>query len=288
MLRPFLLTVITVFFLYCPISAFAQDSTDAANPGEASLAEINRALENPLSRFWSLIFQENLMINEGELIEDQRITNSLFFQPSLPVPIGQGKMLLVRPVFPLVTAPRVTEEGIQEDNITGYGDMQVFSMYGPDKKDGIIWGAGLTFTFPTASSPELGAGKYQMGPAAMALRFTKKWTGGILLQHWEDVGGDPERPATDRTDLQYIIRRQIPSKAMSIGMGPTIVYDWEAPEGNQLIFPVGLGITKTMKWGKTPYKVRFEPQYNIVRPEDFGAVWNIRLQIAPVIKNALL
>jgi len=74
---------------------------------------------------------------------------------------------------------------------------------------------------------------------------------------------------------------------MSIGMGPKNSINWNAPEGNKLTFPIGLGITKTVKWAKTPWKLRLEPQYSIVKPENYGARWNIRIQIAPIIKNPI-
>ena len=48
---------------------------------------------------------------------------------------------------------------------------------------------------------------------------------------------------------------------------------------------VGLGITKTVRWGKVPIKLRFEPQYSIIKPDSAGTAWNFRFQIAPVIPN---
>lgn len=260
----------------------AKDST------VVSMDELNRQLENPLSRFWSLIFQENISWNTGELVEGSKITNVFNFQPSLPVPVADGKMLLVRPVFPLVTAPKFDENGAFDGYKTGLGDINVFSLFGPDKKDGLIWGAGLTFVFPTASSPELGSGKTQIGPALMALSITKKWTLGAIVQHWNSVAGDANRPAVASSDFQYIIRRQIPGKGMSIGMGPNVSVDWTAEEGNKLTFPIGLGITKTVKWGNTPWKLRLEPQYSLIKPDDFGALWNLRIQIAPIVNNPFL
>jgi hypothetical protein len=68
-------------------------------------------------------------------------------------------------------------------------------------------------------------------------------------------------------------------------MGPTISVDWEADSGDKLTLPIGLGITKTVRIGKMPMKLRFEPQYSIVHPDDFGPVWNFRVQITPVIPN---
>ena len=83
------------------------------------------------------------------------------------------------------------------------------------------------------------------------------------------------------------MRKRIPGAA-SIGMGPTISIDWEAESGNQLTLPIGLGITKTVKWGKMPIKMRLEPQYSIIKPDSLGTTWNIRLQITPVIKSPFM
>jgi len=250
--------------------------------------DLNRQLENPLSRFWSLILQENINFNTGDLLNETRISNVLNFQPSLPIPIGNSKMLLVRPVFPLVTVPTQDEQGDFSGYETGLGDMNVFSLYGPDKKDGLIWGAGLTFVFPISSSANLGSGKYQMGPALMGLSITKNWTIGAILQHWNSIGGDSRRPDVTVTDFQYILRKQIKGKAMSIGMGPNITIDWNAADGNKVTIPIGLGVTKTVRFGNTPWKLRFEPQYSIIKPEDYGTLWNIRIQIAPIINNPFL
>jgi len=36
--------------------------------------------------------------------------------------------------------------------------------------------------------------------------------------------------------------------------------------------------------GHLPIKLRFEPQYSIIKPDDY---WNFRFQIAPVIPNPI-
>ena len=71
-------------------------------------------------------------------------------------------------------------------------------------------------------------------------------------------------------------------------MGPTILIDFTAPEGEKVTFPIGLGITKTSMIGKTPLKWRIEPQYTIIRPESLGTKWTLRIQIAPIIKSPFM
>ena len=42
---------------------------------------------------------------------------------------------------------------------------------------------------------------------------------------------------------------------------------------------------QTVRWSNTPIKLRFEPQYSIIRPDRLGTSWNIRFQVAPVNSN---
>ena len=193
-----------------------------------------------------------------------------------------------RPVFPLVTSPNVDfSTGKSEGHTTGLGDIQLLTLVGPDKVDGWVWGAGATFKFPTASDSILGQGKYQAGPAAMLFKIGRPWVYGFLVQHWSSFAGDEQRADTSYTDFQYIIRHLLPG-AWSVGAGPSITYDHEAESGDRLTVPIGLGVTKTVRLGKVPMKLRAEVHYSIVRPDSYGDVWNIRLQITPVIRSPFL
>ncbi len=251
-----------------------------------SLEEISRQMENPLSRLWSLTLQENLYVKTGSQVDGSDISSVLFFQPFMPFPVGVGKMLIIRPVFPLVTNPFTNyENGIaKQEHKSGFGDMQLITAFGPDQKTGTIWGIGATFVFPTASEDILGQGKWQAGPTGMFVYMGKPWTLGIVLQHWTSFAGDETRPDVNKTDIQYIARMSLPG-AWSIGMGPNISINWEASEGNKLTFPIGLGITKTLRWGGVPFKLRIEPQYSVIKPSDYGTEWNVRIQISPVINR---
>jgi hypothetical protein len=257
-----------------------QDGLGEVAPEDLSLEEVDQQLNNPLTSLWSLTFQENFSLKRGDAVEGTETANTFFFQPALPVPLGNDKVLIARPVFPLVTAPDLLGGGHE----TGLGDIQLFTMLGPDRTDGWVWGAGATFKFPTATDDLLGAEKWQAGPAAMAFYLGEKWTVGMLAQHWNSFAGDDSRPATSQTDIQYVARMKLPG-AMSIGMGPTMTVDWKAESGNRVTLPIGLGLTKTVRFGKTPVKMRFEPQYSLIKPDDFGTTWNFRVQITPVIPS---
>lgn len=253
---------------------------------ESELARINRELENPLAKRWSLVFQENFSINQGNQVDGNVYSNTFFFQPALPIPFGNNMVFTARPVFPLVTAPNFQQDMSGASKITGFGDIQMAALLGPGNASGWVWGAGATFVFPTATNDNLGSSKYQAGPAAMVFHLSKTWTKGIFLQHWWSYAGSETRGDISRTDFQYIFRRNFGT--WSLGLGPTVTINWNAEPKNRLTFPVGLGYTRTVRIGKTPVKMRFEPQYSVFGPDAYGNVWNIRFQFAPVIKSPFI
>ncbi|WP_075602371.1 hypothetical protein [Saccharicrinis aurantiacus] len=278
----YILIILTIVFCTIAVPLYAQSEEDV------DLDKINRALDNPLSRYWSLVFQENLTIKTGNSLESNKVANTFFFQPALPVPISKSTMFTARPVFPLVSNPSFTETNEISNTVTGLGDIQLMTLFGPDKKSAFVWGAGLTFIFPSATSEFLGQGKYQMGPSLMLINMTKKWTLGLVGQHWESYAGDKSRQEVSQTDIQYLIRRNIEGKAMSIGVGPTVSVNWNAPSNERLVFPIGLGIVKMVKVSGRPVKIKLEPQYNIIRPESYATSWTFRLQITPVIGSPFI
>jgi hypothetical protein len=260
-----------------------------ASLADADLAEIDRKLNNPLTDLWSLTFQNNTGLQRGDVVDGSEYSNNLFFQPFLPFEVGSDGQVMVtlRPVFPLVTAPVFEPDQRSSSGYeTGFGDIQLLTLAGPDQGTGLIWGAGATFVFPTAAKDVLGRGTYQAGPAAMLFYMGKPWVGGVLAQHWNSFAGDADRAETSRTDIQYVIRRSVPG-AMSVGMGPTITVDWKADSDDALTLPVGLGVTRTARWGSTPVKLRAEAHYSVIRPDSYGTVWNFRLQITPVIPSPI-
>ncbi len=253
---------------------------------ETELEKINRELENPLAKRWSLVFQENYALNQGEAVDGTVSSNTFFFQPALPIPFGKNMVFTARPVFPIVTTPNFSSDATGGTSITGFGDIQMVTLLGPGNATGWIWGAGATFVFPTATDESIGNGKYQAGPALMVFHLSKTWTKGLFFQHWWSYAGNSNREDVTRTELQYIFRRNFGT--WSLGMGPNISVNWEAEPENRLTFPIGLGYTRTVRIGNTPVKMRIEPQYTIIRPDNYGNVWNIRFQFAPVIKSPFI
>lgn len=82
-----------------------------------------------------------------------------------------------------------------------------------------------------------------------------------------------------------IFPEQNREKSLSVGMSPTVVVNWNAPDGDKLTFPIGLGISKMTRVGSTPVRFRIEVQYSVVRPETYDTQWNFHFQAVPVIRS---
>ena len=121
-----------------PMASHAPEPAAAGDTPQTgpTLAEIDRQLNNPLTSIWSLTFQENFSLNKGDRVDGTRIGNTLFFQPALPIPIGTDMVFIARPVFPLVTNTLLdpTSEDPAKGEKTGFGDIQLMSLIGPDRK----------------------------------------------------------------------------------------------------------------------------------------------------------
>jgi len=68
--------------------------------------------------------------------------------------------------MPIINEPSLFPRG---ESAFGMGDINPTLFLSPAKSGAFIWGAGPTFTLPTATDRLLGAGKYSLGLAAVAL-----------------------------------------------------------------------------------------------------------------------
>src|SRR5438034_3917591 len=150
--------------LYDPDTLLAQQpapsatQTAASGPSapdeSSSMDSINKQLNNPVSSIWSLNFQNNFVFSEGSPSDRQRWSYNLNFQPVLPLRLTEDWNLITRPVFPVlagVDVPARSAGGVDWTEKNGFGDMVLLSLLSPNSGQGLLWGVGPTFIFPTAS-----------------------------------------------------------------------------------------------------------------------------------------
>src|SRR5262245_48904833 len=136
-----------------------------ASPARAddSDTDLAKKTQNPVADLISVPFQHNFNFNTGP---DNRTVWVMNIQPVIPINLIDNWKLITRTILPLINQPSLAP-GI--DHAFGIGDLNPTLFLSPVGSETFIWGAGPTFTFPTASSKELGSGKWSAGPAAVAL-----------------------------------------------------------------------------------------------------------------------
>lgn len=267
------------------------------NEGSESLTEVNKKLTNPVSEVWSIAFQQNNYVVSTVSGQGNKWNSNLNFQPVLPVSLTKDWNLITRPVltvfnstpYPSVAQDPVTHQPQTEiKRTTALGDLIWMVNLSPAPSIAGNWliGFGPTFVFPTAASDFTGQGKWQVGPAVIVGYLSKKSILGVFVQNWTSFSGDSSRPDTNQMNLQPIAAYFL-EDGWSIGYSGNILANWKASSGNIWTVPLGVGISKVVKFGKLPVKVSVAGQYMPIHPDDFGQKWNVQVQIVPVIPKLI-
>ena len=147
--------------------------------------------------------------------------------------------------------------------------------------------AGPTFVFPTATRDSLGDGKWESGPAAVLGYRSRDWLVAAFAQQFWSFAGSGLRKNVSELKVQYLLTRYL-RHGWSVGMSPTVEVDWKARQGQQLTFPVGFGVGKTLELPAGPaFQVELQFQYMAVHPDRFGREMNVQLTLTPVLPEPL-
>jgi hypothetical protein len=180
-----------------------------------------------------------------------------------------------------------------EGRTTNLGDSYYVGLFAPnepivlDNGAKFLWGAGFDLGFDTAADDVLGTGKWTAGPSALAVYMGDLFKGGALVQHYWDYAGDGDRDDVNMTNIQTIYYWSL-NETTSIGAGPNVIANWEQNSDNTWTVPVGIGINKTLQFGKIPVRVGLEYHHTIIEPDDIpGSDYSVRFYIIPAVPSAL-
>jgi hypothetical protein len=306
--------VVLVLSLLMALTAAAEEEAPAVPSASSKVAAdkaemdaIAEAMANPLSFLWLAFMQNDTIWPEGDLLDTQNENadpqNVFMLNPVLSVQLTEKWKTIFRPVIPIVSYKTLDNvnfstdspgnlTGINSDRESGLGDIVLWTAFSRQYTPPFVWGFGPTLMLDTATEEQLGSGKFSAGPMALGMYLSDKWILGAVAQHWWSFAGedsisvrtnlgtiDANRPDVNLTDVQPIIRYRL-SVRTSIGVAPNWRYNWET---NQLDLPIGIGGDTLIKIGRLPVKIGLETYYHVVRDDDFGPEWQIRLMFVPVL-----
>jgi hypothetical protein len=230
-------------------------------------------VQNPVASMISVPFKN--------IIDFGAPNGSAYFlniQPVIPITVGPVN-LINRTIIPIVHVPGLiagTPEipgGVGGPSATGLGDINHSTFLSPANPGKVIWGLGPSLNFPSATSNQLGSGKWSVGPTAVVLTQPKPWTLGVLARQLWSFAGDKDRAHVNQFLLEPFVNYNL-SQGWYLISDMVMTANWNADSGNRWTVPLGGGVGKLFKIGSLPINSRLEAYYNVEKP-DAGPDWQM-------------
>ena len=257
--------------------------TDTGGAVQPSAEEMAAKLSNPTSPVMTIGNNFDYVTFQGDLpgAGDESAFRYVF-QTVFPFKLANGGSVFFRPAIPvLFNEPVPDGQGGFSSQGTDMGDIGYDFSYGKTTAGGLLIGAGLAGTIPTATNEKLGKDLWGLGPEIL-LGAIGKWgvVGGLLAHQWDVAGSG--KGDIDLTTLSYFYAFPL-GGGWQIAAGPSISYDHTRPSDDRWTVPLGIGLAKTSIIAGRPWK--FQLQYwNYVESADaFAPEHQVRLSINPVV-----
>ena len=260
-----------------------------------SAAAVAKQLANPNATLGFLSFPIDYVRYDGDAPgANSQSAWKINFQPSLPYSLGEQTNLFFRPLVPVMVdqpVPLVGGDAIlppgdvsaESFGNTGVqlGDISFDVAVGHTFASGTVLIGGLVGTLPTATDDRVGLDQYLLGPEVFAGQQFDWGFLGLLVTHQWDVAGE-DSFKTSITSGQYFYTVNL-KDAWQIQAQPTWSYNHNAASGDRLTLPIGIGLAKTLVFGKTPWKFSLQYWHYVEAPESFGPDYQVRFTVTPVI-----
>jgi hypothetical protein len=267
---------------------------------EQSLEEIAKELANPNTTLGSLNFPIDYVSYKGDAPgANSQESWRIGFQPVLPYKLNETTNLYVRPNIPvlidqptpLVFGSDVSPSGdgqfsAQDSNFnnsdTELGDITFDVALGKMFPSKTVVATGIAGTLDTATDDAVGLGQTLLGPEIALAQIFDWGVVGLLVTHQWDVAGDDDFD-TSITAGQYFYTINL-KDGWQIQGQPSYSYNHEAGNGEEKwTLPVGTGIAKTLRIGKTPWKFSLQYWHFVKQADSLGPDFQIRFQFGPVV-----
>jgi hypothetical protein len=248
-------------------SAHAQQaSTPAPSPNMSDQA-LAISVHNPFEDFVKVPIQSTTGFQLGR---DHKVGDAVNIEPVLPFSLNADWDLIARPSMTIAYAPTPHEQ-------SGLADLQTSFFLTPRKESTWIWGAGPIFQFPTASSSELGSGRWSAGPTAALVYTEGPWFGGILSYHLMSFAGNRARGSVNQTYIEPEISYNFES-GWYLQCDPAMTYDWTADTADAWTIPMGADVGKAFNIGSQSLSLQVGA-YDLVKRPDGAPQWIMRMSV---------
>ena len=257
-----------------PAQAQEKEAAEQVETQEEDVAELAMKLANPVASLISVPLQYNFDTYGGT--NDGASVDLLYMQPVIPFSLNEKWNLITRTIVPILGRQDFALDTMNE---SGLGDIVATQYFSPQSPTaGWIWGVGPAELLPTASKDVLGSDSWGLGPTAVALKQTGRWTTGFLGSHIWSVAGDDARPDISLTALQPFVT-YVTRTFTTFAVLTETTYDWE---GEQWSVPLLLLAGQMLKIGPQIFQIAAGGKYWAEAPEDGPNKWGLRVQLTLV------
>jgi hypothetical protein len=251
------------------VSAYAQEAaTPAQSPTSAmSDQELAVSVHNPFQDFVKVPIQS---VTGFQLGRDHKVGDAVNIEPVVPFSLSADWDLFARPSLTVAYAPTPHEQ-------SGLEDLQTSFFLSPAKESTWIWGAGPIFQFPTASSSELGTGRWSAGPTAAFAYSEGPWLNAILAYHLMSFAGNRERGSVNQTYIEPMISYNLDS-GWYADLDPQMTYDWTADTANAWLIPMGADVGRAFNLGSKSLSLQLGA-YDLLKRPDGAPQWIMRVSV---------
>lgn len=295
-----------------PVAAPAplEEARGGAGVAEAprSLQDIGIEMTNPLGSVFSVFNTLEFTGFQGDLDDAGDQTRLQWdIMVSWPFMLNNGKRIVARVNFPInlgeptyFTGDRdYVDWGIRQDAdilpngnpwFDGHSHLSDVSWdvtWGGVNDAGWLTGIGIAGVLPTGQDGSIERDQYLLGPDIVLGKVSDWGIIGARLRHLTDVSNVSSAEEfitweTNETHIEFFLNHPLGSQ-WSLVSSPTVIYDWEATSGNKLLFPLGGGVSRMMRWFGLPMQMDFELEYYVASPDIFGPEWLARFSLSPAI-----
>jgi len=295
------------------LAAKASDDPSGDGRPAISVDEIALELSNPVTALRSLAWDMEYRTYQGDLPGANDQTGFInVFTTSWPIKLSNGKSLLLSATIPIKgdqpywkpvwyldydefvirQIPYLDETmggfGVGHDHL---GDIGIDIGYGGVNESGFFSMVGIANVFPTSEDASAKRAQWLIGPEFALGQVTSWGLFGARAKHLTDIDGEGAQELgkldTNETTLKLFFAYAL-GNGWQIESNPIILYDWEAVSGNEWTVPIGVGISRTIMFGRIPTKLAFEIQNFVVSPDRFGPEWLFTFSLTPVISTKLM
>jgi len=245
---------------------------------QTTVQDLRKAARNPFANVINVPIEEDIYFGG---VPFSRSANSLQVQPVFPFRISEDWLLVPRIVAPvMVYLPDVTSKS---GGSVGLGDTTPTFFFSPANAKKVVWGMGPSLLIPTATSTELGSGKWAIGPSIVVLTQPRWGFLGVLVQNIWSFAGDPNRAAVKQMLFQYQFSYDLP-RGWYLTTSPTISADWTQARENRWVVPFGVGAGRTFKIGKQGIDANLSLYRNAILPVNQAFPrWQLSLQVSFIL-----